>query len=211
MGTRQRPYDPHPRKKNTYIKTDVTKRIRVITHKQFQALTKLATIEPDEFTELLDVYMQACNGNYSQAARLLGVSRSTLLRWREEKHIPPDAQWYWPMVITSATKTILAEWRKLSSTKMQTRRQELTTELNAIIRRYNAKTEEYDPDIDNPRTYLLSLFRTHEDVSTALIAREGRYSKRTISIAAKSLGLQRRTEGFGENKETLYSLPENDE
>jgi len=206
---RKRLYIPHPKKQKIYIKISPNKRTRVLTHERFTTLARIQfSLEADEFKELLEIYMRAMNGNYSQASRLLGVSRSTLIRWRDDDHIPPQGQWYWPIVMAEVTKTILGEWRKLSSTKMQDLRQDIVRDLNKTLRLYQGQTNDYDPGTDNPKTYLLSLFRRYDEISTAHIEREGKFSKRTISNAAKELGLQRRTEGFGPDKETLYSLPE---
>lgn len=185
-----------------------SKRIRVVSVKRFDQIIAEQQLDLELFTQLLKILQLACNGNSNQSSALLGISRLTHRKWMEGHH-PPIAQFFWPDVIGYAIERMLIEWRKSASVFIRSKAQEIQTLYN------EAKKEGYlralQPNSDstkNATRYFLSLFTLYPEVSTRKLKRDGRYAMSTLRRIAIELQLDRRTVGFGADKETFYSLPE---
>lgn len=207
-------YTPHPKPKKKFIKVDKEKRLRVISQKRFTAMTEdYFTLDSSLFHNILEIYMQACNGNYTQAARFIGVTRLTLIRWRDQDYTPPAHQWYHVDNLVKATRLVLLEWRKASSRELLSKASDMSDRLSKLIRDYKLADDQDLKQLEgsDPKTYLLSLFRETHMISTTQLRQEGRFSMRVLRLAARELHLQQSTSGFGAEKETVYELPEDED
>jgi hypothetical protein len=84
-----------------------------------------------------------------------------------------------------------------------------------LRREYSKQMAEEDTtkDIDNSgvtecQKYLLSLFKERPILNSKWLRKEGRYTRTQIRYAAEGLGLVIETVGFGDEKATTYTLPE---
>lgn len=171
----------------------------------------ILTANPEETQALLDLLFVATKENNAQCARLLGINRKTWQKWNVE---PPTA-WYWPLVIRAAIKHTLSSMvAHRRGTTMKWKRYILET-LSRIPQSKDFEEEIANMayDIRGAQQHLRDLLARRgmfwSNIQTT--ANSGGYSKATLRKAAKALGVIKTQEGYGEDKDSFWRLPNEDE
>lgn len=172
---------------------------------------KTHTLDKALFRELYEfLRSRVLKGNLSMTARLLGVSRATVIKW--ESDYPPSCQWWWTSILTMVIKELLSAMRQSSSRSTRQHEANIHLELKKLLPDEDFELYEVN-DHSNARRHVLSLFKEYDQVSTRMLrsaAYSGGYNIRTLRNACESLQLDKEVRGFGENKVTYYTLPEVD-
>lgn len=170
------------------------------------------------FRELRKILFLTFNGNDSACARALGISRITWVRWDT---IPPT--WpYWNyilrLVITSSIRIYNDKYHKDSFITAKTK-SKAWTHLQKIRKRLAqlpddgellAQIEEHTYTRTASEEYLRQLL-LHGPLAWSIIrkpANSGGYSEAVLRRAARTLGVIKQQIGFGEDKDSVWSLPE---
>lgn len=174
-----------------------------------QKQTPQSSIE--ETAALLDLLFQATSENSTQCSRLLGIARPTWKRWSQH----PPTEWYWPLVLRAAIKHTLSQiisQRRATSAKF---RSHILESLSKV-----PHSKDFEVDIANLayeargaelhlRTLLVRRGMWWSEIQKT--ANSGGYSKATLRKAAKSIGVVKRQEGYGDEKDSFWRLPNEDE
>ena len=164
-----------------------------------------------ETAALIELLFVACKENNAQCSRIMNISRKTWQSWNTKT---PQG-WYYPMILRFAIKftlsSMIAQRRTTSRKFQQTVLDKLskipnTSELEAEISNmaYEARgAQVHLRDLLSPRGRWWSQIQ--------LPAHCGGYTKATLRIAAKQLGVVKRQEGFGPDKDSYWRLPNEDE
>lgn len=171
----------------------------------------IPTADPQEVSALLDLLFYATKENNAYCARLCNVNRATWRKWNTQ---PPTA-WYWPHVLRLAIKhtlsSIIAQ-RRATSIKFQN---DVRNQLSKIPhnRDFEAEIANMAYDIRGAEAHLRDLLtpRGRWWSNIKLTANLGGYSKQTIRKAAKKLGVIMTQEGYGDEKDSYWRLPNEDE
>lgn len=163
-------------------------------------------LEVDEFNKLTDLLFECLKEKHAACARLLGISRIT---WRSWESDPPRWPW-WNLVIRHAIKEYLAGVEaKRGLTKTHRRR---------ILERL-AQIEQNDEFLDDIALLAQNLSGAELHIRAALggkgmfwdelrlAANCGGYTERTLRKAARTMGVIKTQEGYGENKRSYWRLP----
>lgn len=179
--------------------------------RQIKLEKALLTANVEETEALIELLYYATKENGAHCCRLLDISRPTWRKWVKET---PTA-WYWPMVLRAAIKhtlsSIIAQ-RRATSKKFQN---DVLHQLAKIPHH-----KEFEDEIANMayeitgaqahlRELLMMKGRWWSEIQTA--AHAGGYSKATLRKAAKALGVVKTQEGYGENKDSFWRLPNEDD
>ena len=175
---------------------------------------KHPTLDENKFYQLFDIlHDNIYEGNWSATARALGISTPTARRWFTE----PPKQYWWNFVLTQVIRENIRQLRLSRNRKHK----QLARIATAALARHAQK--DLLMDVDNETTHeegalkhLLIIVNEApgQTISTRDLRKpafSGGYSMSTLRATAKALGLKRETEGFGEDKQTYYSMPRSDE
>lgn len=152
-----------------------------------------------------------CHGNLTMVAKVLGVSRTTAIRYSTR---PPKAYW-WNQLLINVMDDLIAELMQ-STNKLH---KQWAYQATRLMSEYRQKTKEkglLEADVTSnseARRHILSLFRDRDEITTRMIRKpkySGGYAQRTLIRALESLELDKETRGFGEDKVTYYRLPDGD-
>lgn len=182
-------------------------------HRRRQTKLKRSTpqADPQETEALIDLLYQATKENSAHCARLLDISRGTWYKWVKS---PPTA-WYWPLVLRAAIKHTLSQvvsQRRATSKKFQRSILEALSkiphsrdfEVEIANMAYEARGAEL-----HLRTILSRRGMWWSELQKT--ANSGGYSKHMLRRAAKSVGVVQKQEGYGEDKDSFWRLPNEDE
>lgn len=164
-----------------------------------------------ETEALMDLLFVACKENNAQCARLMDVNRKTWLRWTKET----PTGWYYPMILRFAIKHTLAAMiaqRRTTSRKFQ---QSILDSLSKIPRSTELEEEisTIAYEARGCQRHLRELLQTGGKYWSVIQnpGNCGGYSRQMLRIAAKQLGVVKRQEGFGADKDSFWRLPNEDE
>lgn len=171
----------------------------------------LPTANIEETEALIELLYYVTKENGAYCCRLLGISRPTWRKWVKET----PTEWYWPIVLRQAIKLTLSSMiaqRRATSKKFQ------NDVLHQLAKIPNSK--EFEDEIANMaydirgaqshlRELLIKKGRWWSEISSA--AHAGGYSKATLRKAAKALGVVKTIEGYGEDKDSFWRLPNEDD
>ena len=167
-----------------------------------------APLNTEEFYLLTDLLFEALKGNDSLCARQLHVSRPTWKRWEQVPPVWP----YWNIVLRHILKEILAQ--------LDTKRYSLKKSHKRRILEALSRIE--DESVLTTAAHLAQEYRGAESHLRRLLAVKGKYidevllpancggySKKSIEVASRSLGIIKTAEGFGKSKRSFWRLPDN--
>lgn len=171
----------------------------------------LPAVDLKETEALIELLFEATKQNSSYCCRLLNISRPTWKKWITDT----PTEWYWPLVLRTAIKHTIASTiahRRASSMIFQNRvRNALSSIPNS--RDYEEEIVNLAYDIRGAQAHLRDLLtprgRWWSDIQKA--ANLGGYTKQTIRKAAKSLGVVKKQEGYGADKDSYWRLPTEEE
>lgn len=161
----------------------------------------------EECQALLDLLFEATKENNAYCARLCGVDRRTWLKW----NTAPPTEWYWPMVLRAAIKHVMSQMiaqRRATTHKFRRRILEAMSRI--------PKNDDWQEEIAEMaytaqgaelhlRTLLARRGKFWSEIQLA--ANNGGYSKAMLRTAARNIGIVKRQEGFGEDKDSFWRLP----
>jgi hypothetical protein len=165
----------------------------------------------DETEALMDLLYECTKGNAAHCARLMGISRRTWIIWAKD----PPTEWYWPLVLRTAIKHTLSNivaTRRATSKKFQ---RNILEALSKIPQHKDFEEEianmayEVSASVTHLRTLLARRGMWWSEIKLA--ANNGGYSTQTLRKAAKIIGIVRRQEGFGKDKDSFWRLPNEDD
>jgi hypothetical protein len=168
-------------------------------------------LDIEEFTALIDVLFLACNMNNAACCRVLGISMNTWKKWNKD---PEGVTWPWwnevlRITILEIMGSILAKRGVTAKHKRNVRKA-----FNAI-----SKDETMRWDLDakvssygGAQAYLQQLLAKKPRKKSWLMknANMGGYSPSALEKASRILHVVKTQKGYGENKETVWSLPSED-
>lgn len=165
-------------------------------------------LDEDLFAELLHVLHQILfDGNWSATSRALGVSKPTAIRWVNK---PPANPWM-NVVLRTIIRDLTRQMR-MSPHKRHTKRAQEAIKRLQTLPQAELDIDEADDPSDAIRDVLISLNQAPgQELTLDEIRQKTGRSRRTIRLAAARLCLHKETTGFGEDKETYYSIPRGDE
>lgn len=165
---------------------------------------------PDLFHDLFDILHETClDGNWAATARILDTSIPSLKRW----NTAPPKQRYWLHVLSHAIREVASQLRQSKHKKHRKRAKLAIDQLS----RHNftdlaAKLTNDDIADDGAVRTLLTIINEApgqtikvSDLKKAKYS--GEHSLRAYRYAAERLCLDKETEGFGDEKETYWSMP----
>lgn len=166
-----------------------------------------------EFAILYEILLTAFKGNKSGAARALGISRTTFVKWDTD---PPE--WpYWNMVMRQVILDVCSSMKVHSHTKSAIRlhRQEIFRQLAKLPKSdplsYELLDLQYDMSAASTHMRNLLIRKGMYQDKIMLPANNGGFSRKMIERAAQRLGIIKTIEGYGENKRSFWRLPNEDE
>lgn len=165
------------------------------------------TLDEDEFNALTDLLYEALDGNNAKCARLLGVSRTTWMKWNKE---PPE--WpYWNIVLRHILTQILAALQARRGSKLWRKKGHIVQALSRL-----KHSDEFSEEVSHlavsyteAERHLLKILGgggMYWD-KIKLPAHSGGHSPRMLRAAAKQLGVRQTQEGYGEDKRSFWTLP----
>lgn len=167
-------------------------------------------LDEDEFNSLTDLLFELMKENHSACAKLLGINRVTWRKWEKEA---PEWPW-WNLVLRHAIKLVLAS---ITARRGLTRshKRKIQERLNAI-----PNHSEFEEELGS-LAYSWTGCEAHLRAVLApggmfwdqirLPANSGGYSPKTLRVAARSIGVVKTQEGYGENKRSYWRLPDQDD
>jgi hypothetical protein len=165
-----------------------------------------------EFHELYFTLRVIINkGSISATARQLGLSRKTADRWIT---IPPTDPHY-NISLRSVVMELIKWCQHHKSKEIRQRAREALDHINKYAKQRSFAsdgTEHIDDDIDTGDTCARELLEhlTRKSYISTRELRAGKYSSFSLQayrLAAVRLCLDKRTDGFGDDKVTWYALP----
>lgn len=181
------------------------------TRRNIRLSKQLPAVDLKETEALIELLFEATKENSSYCCRLLNISRPTWKKWITET----PTEWYWPIVLRVAIKHTIASTiahRRASSMIFQNR---VRNALSAIphSREFEDEISNLAFEIRGAQAHLRDLLtprgRWWSDIKKT--ANLGGYTKGSIRKAAKALGVIKTQEGYGEDKDSYWRLPNEDE
>lgn len=185
--------------------------MRKETRRNTKIRKEIPTLDVDEFYALTDLLFEACKENNAHCCRLLGIGSKTWSRWNKE----PPTEWWWNIVLRATIKHVLSAMvakRRMTTRKHQRRILEAMSKI--------PHSKDYEAEISN----LAYEARGAEEHLRLMLLRGGKwwseirlpanaegYSESMLKKAAKSLGVVKRQEGFGKEKDSFWRLPNADD
>lgn len=167
-------------------------------------------LDIDEFNSLTDLLFELVKENHTQCAKLCGVSRKTWKKWETE---PPDWPW-WNLVLRAIIKHHITALRGRKGLTAQ-HRQRVMESLHRIPDSA-AFIEEIDREayrISGASAHLRRLLtpggRWLSDILKP--ANSGGYTEQSLRRGARELGVVRKVEGYGKDKDSYWRLPDQDD
>lgn len=185
-------------------------------HRKSLIRNTVPQVSPQLFRRLFDtVYIDLLNGSTSMMAVLLGVGHRRITSWQNSE---PTSPW---VAISCAhiLKNAIRQYRA-SGTKKHRNIAARVMKTHAYQDALKLLGDSHTPDdYEGPDDAVKHLLMTINEqpgqiISTKdlrLAAYSGGYTLRTLRTAAETLRLDIKTEGFGENKQTYYSIPRSDD
>lgn len=164
----------------------------------------LKPLDVEEFNALTDLLYEALSGNVTAVTRLLGINRKTWKKWETE---PPEWPW-WNTILRLAIKHTLTGMIGRRRSPAAKHRQHIREALARIPNSQDLieEIENGAYELSAAETWLRrSLLRGPRPFDELRV--ESNMSPRVLRAAAKSLGIVREQIGYGENKRSLWSLP----
>ena len=176
------------------------------------AKISLPPLDQDLFKELLDILKLTFNGNYSAIARMLDITRQTLVNWEKN---PPKGKW-WNHILLEAIKETRLLLSQSGKKKYRKAAAKIPHRLGLLgINELNSSMEFETIHQSGSVPHLLRvLLHFGGTVRLDTLKKErwsGGYSMRTLRNAAETLQLKRTVEGFGADKEGIWSIPTEDD